>query len=82
MVLSPPVEPLWLLHRKVCSPDMDVNFKPAGCLLEFMGDHFAVGFASAHLPPNSDIARVLMLHDRGYYQADWPLIHLRKKVIL
>ncbi len=61
---------------------MDVNFKPAGCLPESMGVPFAVGIVSAHLQLNSDIARVLMLHDRGYYQADWPLIHLRKKVIL
>ena len=34
---------------------MDVNFKPAGCLLEFMGGPFAVGFASAYLRLNSDI---------------------------
>ena len=36
-VLSPPVEPIKVASTKVCSPDADVSFKPAGCLLESMG---------------------------------------------
>lgn len=35
---------LWLLHCRVCSPDMEVSFKPAGCLLKFLDNHLAVWF--------------------------------------
>ena len=31
----PNVEPVMVTSYKVCSPDMEVSFKPAGCLLKF-----------------------------------------------
>ena len=45
----PPVEPEMVASQKVCSPDADVSFKPAGCLPKFMDFLLAVGFASVHL---------------------------------
>ena len=49
IVLTLLVEPIRVASLKVCSPDTDVNFKPAGCLLKFMDCLLAVGFASVHL---------------------------------
>lgn len=82
LVLFVLVEPAMVTSWIVCSPDMVVNFKPTGCLLRFMDCLFTVGSASVHPQLNSNTARVLMLHDCGYYQADWPLILLQKTAIL
>ena len=49
---------------------MEVRFKPAGCVLKFLDDLFAVWFRIRPSYAGFLYARVLMLHDHGFYQAD------------